>query len=169
MSEYPTRDKFFANRFVRLLTKTATAQVIGSEACWLLTIVAQQEDSKRYTGEVLYWNEQLSALCGFGSTKRLRNIRNKAIDTGWLYYEQGGKGKAGRYWVLIPKQFEDLPDGPCDENPEEYRGETHRQREQEDDLPGQTEAQKGTERDLPGTKRTDKCPTSARQRAHILT
>lgn len=120
MTEYPNRKRFFANRFVRLLTKTAAAMQIGPESCWLLCIISQLEDSKRYTGPVLFWNEQLMTLCGFGSRKRLVTARNRAVEAGWLHYERGHKSKAPRYWVLIPPQFEKLPDGPCDETPDEY-------------------------------------------------
>ena len=125
MPDYPNRPQFFAHKFCRLLTKTAAAMEIGPEACWMLSIIAGQEDSKRYTGPVLYWNDQLRNLCGFGSHKRLRTARERAVAAGWLHYEPGHKSTAPRYWVLIPPQYTDLPDGPCDENPTEYTCETH--------------------------------------------
>jgi len=113
---YPKREPFFAHRFVRLLTKTAAAQELGPEVAWLLTVVAHQEDAKRYSGAVTYWNEQLMPLCGFRSKGRLNRARQAAIDASWLHYESGGKNQAGRYWCLIPEAFGELPDGPCDES-----------------------------------------------------
>ena len=56
---YPKRPKFYANQFCRLLTKSAAAQDLGPEACWLLTIVVHQEHSKWYGGPVTYYNDQL--------------------------------------------------------------------------------------------------------------
>ncbi|MFW6124617.1 MAG: hypothetical protein ACOC46_00605 [Pirellulales bacterium] len=113
---YPQRAPFFAHRFVRLLTKTATAQQIGPEACWLLSIIAHQEDAIHYRHPIRYWNEQLGALCGFGSRKRLVSARRRAVDARWLVYHEGGKGRPGVYWVEVPAEYRDLPDGPCDES-----------------------------------------------------
>lgn len=114
--KYPKRDSFFAHRFVRLLTKTAAAQELGPEVVWLLTVVAHQEDAKRYRGAVTYWNEQLMPLCGFRSKGRLIRARQSAVDAGWLHYESGGRNQAGRYWCLVPDGFAQMPDGPCDES-----------------------------------------------------
>jgi len=114
--KYPRRESFSAHRFVRLLTKTAAAQELGPEVVWLLTVIAHQEDAKRYSGAVTYWNEQLMPLCGFRSKGRLMRARQSAVDSGWLHYESGGRNQAGRYWCLIPDGFEQLPDGPCDES-----------------------------------------------------
>jgi len=115
---YPERPAFFAHRFCRLLTKLAVAQDIGSEACWMLTIIAHQEDSIRYRRAVTYYNEQLMPLCGFGGRSRLVTARRKAIEAGWLHYEPGGKGKPGTYWVLVPERYEDVEDTACDESSE---------------------------------------------------
>lgn len=116
MDTYPKREKYFANRFVRLLTKSAAAQELGPEVCWLLTVVAHQEDSKRYKRPVTYYNEQLMPLAGFGGRSRLVRARDKAVAAGWLHYEQGGKGAPGKYWVIVPNHCADLPDNPCDES-----------------------------------------------------
>lgn len=122
-------DRYFAHRFVRLLTKAAVANELGPEVCWLLAVVAMQEDSKRYTGAVTYWNEQLMPLCGFGSRKRLVVARQRAIESGWLIYEQGGKGRPGKYFVAIPERFASLPDGPCDESDAVCRSDSERKTE----------------------------------------
>jgi hypothetical protein len=110
MNSYPTdrADGFFALKFCKLLSKTAAANDLGSDAVVLLMIIALKEDSKQYTDAPNYWNNQLMPLCGIGSKKRLVTARNKAIEAGWLHYEQGGKGKVGRYWVLVPGRFETL-------------------------------------------------------------
>lgn len=114
--DYPKREKYFAHQFVRLLTKSAAAQDLGPEVCWLLTVIAHQEDSKRYKGAVTYYNEQLMPLAGFGGRSRLVRARDKAVSAGWLHYEQGGKGAPGKYWVTVPDKCEGLPDDPCDES-----------------------------------------------------
>lgn len=114
--QYPQREKYFANRFCRTLTKSAAANELGPEVCWLLTVVAHQEDAKRYKGPVTYYNDQLAPLAGCGGRARLVRARDKAIKAGWLHYEQGGKGIPGKYWVLVPENYADLSDGPCDES-----------------------------------------------------
>lgn len=113
---YPSdRPSFFANRFVRLLTKSAAANEITPETCWLLTVIVQQEDAKRYRSAVTFWNPQLMSVCGLRSNERLNNARRRAVDNGWLHYEPGAKSRAGRYWVLVPAEYRDIVDGPCDE------------------------------------------------------
>jgi len=106
---------FFANRFLRLLTKSAAAQDLGPESCWLLAVIATQEDVIRYSRPVTFYNAQLMPLCGFGSPKRLVAARSKAVDLGWLLYEQGGKGVPGKYLVTIPLEYRGGADAGCDE------------------------------------------------------
>lgn len=120
MSEYPKRERFYSHRFCRLLTKCCAAQEIGTEACWMLTVIVHQEDAKKYKGPVSYWNEQLMPLCGFGGRTRLVLARSKAIEAGWLHYEAGGKGRPGLYWTLIPDQYADIPDSPMDEESDQF-------------------------------------------------
>jgi len=116
---YPSdRPPYFANRFVRLLTKTAAAQELGPDACWLLTIIVHLEDTKRYTAPVTFYNEQLMPLLGIGGKTRLVSARSRAVESGWLVYLPGGKHKPGRYWVLVPERYADLPDTATDESAE---------------------------------------------------
>jgi hypothetical protein len=112
---YPKRPAFFAHRFVRLLTKTAAANDLGPQACWLLTVVAMTEDARRYAGPVTYYNQQLLSVVGLGSVDALDRIRAKCIEAGWLRYIPGGR-RAGRYWVTIPECYADTPDTPIDES-----------------------------------------------------
>ena len=113
---YPKRNNYFAHRFARLLTKTALALDLGPEVCWMLTVVAMQEDSKRYRAPPTYWNDQLMALVGTKRAKTFRAWRDRAVEAGWLHYEYRGTKRPGVYWVTIPPEFGDLPDGPCDES-----------------------------------------------------
>ena len=157
---YPAdRGAFFAQRYCRLLTKSCAAQEIGPEACWLLTIIANLEDAKRYSAPVTFFNEQLSPLCGFGGSKRLVAVRNRAVQAGWLHYERGGKGRPGRYWVTIPKAFQVLDDSPCDESSDHlpFRNETESgaQSGTESNLPFRNETESGTENDLPFRNETE--------------
>jgi len=117
-TEYPKRQSHFAHKAIRLLGKTCAAQEIGPEACWLVTVIAHTEDAKRYRGPVTFYNEQLMPIAGFGGRARLVRARQKAMEAGWLHYEEGGKRRPGRYWILIPPNVADLPDGPIDESTE---------------------------------------------------
>lgn len=112
--EYPKREPFFAHKFVRLLTKSCAAQDIGLNAFALLTVIAHQEDSARYSGPVRFWNEQLMNVLGFKSPKQLNDCRAKAIEFGWLCYERSGNREVGRYAVMIPEGFEGLDDAPIE-------------------------------------------------------
>ena len=109
------RNKPYAIRVVRLLTKAAVATELGPEVCWLLTVIAGTQDARHYAGPVNFWNEQLMPLCGFGGRSRLVAARNKAVESGWLEYQPGGKGRAGRYRVVIPAQYAGIPDGATDD------------------------------------------------------
>jgi len=111
---YPKREPFFAHKFVRLLTKSCAAQDIGLNAFALLTVIAHQEDSARYSGPVRFWNEQLMNVLGFKSPKQLNDCRAKAIEFGWLSYERSGNREVGRYAVVIPEGFEGLDDAPIE-------------------------------------------------------
>lgn len=128
--DYPKRPKFFSHRFCRVLAKACAANEIGPDACWLLTVIAHTEDAKGYRDAVTFFNGQLQAFVGCGSDDSLNRMRTKAVRSGWLHYEPGGKGKAGRYWVVIPEQHRDWDDLPSDESsdcdansPAQVRGE----------------------------------------------
>lgn len=110
----PAREPYFAFRFCRLLGKRVVANELGAATCWLLTMIVMQQDARRYTGAVTFYNGQLLPICGFDSVGRLDRCRKKAIDAGWLHYECGGKGRPGNYWVLIPPAVE-CDDTPLDE------------------------------------------------------
>ena len=115
---YPKRESHFAHRFTRMLTKSGAAQELGPEGCWLLAVIAHQEDAKRYTGPVTFYAEQLLPLCGFASKGRLNRVRAKAVKLGWLHHEEGGKSRPARYWCLIPSPCGSLSDAPVDEGDE---------------------------------------------------
>lgn len=109
---YPQRPAYFAHKFVRKLSKSAAAMEIGPEACWLLTVIAFQEDSCRYKRAVMFWDQGLAALVGLGSERTLSRCREKAVEAGWLHYEAGRRRVPGRYWVLIPEHAEVFDDSP---------------------------------------------------------
>ena len=120
MADYPTRPPYFAAKAIRLMAKTCLANDIGPEAVCLLTMIAQQEDSKRYRGAVRFYNEQLMPLVGTRRFKTLAAWRQRAIDAGWLHYESRGH-QSGLYWVTVPESALGLEDAPLDENPDELR------------------------------------------------
>ena len=109
--DYPKRDKFFAHKFARLIFRTCLANEIGPESCYLLLQIAHTEDAGHYRKSVTFFNEQLIGVCGFGSVPSLIRARQRAINAGWLHYQPGGKGRPGRYHVLVPEWVTGLPDG----------------------------------------------------------
>jgi hypothetical protein len=115
---YPKRPQMFAYKFCRQLIKQAVAQEIGPEGFCLLTCVVMTEDAKGYTGAVTFFNGQLMPLCGFTTEKRLISVRQKCVESGWLHYQAGSKGVAGKYWCVLPVM--NRTDGPVDENPNEF-------------------------------------------------
>lgn len=112
-----TRPAFFANRVLRLATKTTLAQHLGSDVLTLLCVIAMTEDARRYRGPVAFYNDQLLPLVGFAKWDRLEKARRKAIDAGWLSHEPGGRHRPGLYRVTIPKELESVEDAPVDEGP----------------------------------------------------
>lgn len=116
MAEYPAgRGKFFAQRALRKMIKSCAAQEIGTTAFALVMVIGHCEDAKRYTGYVTYYNDQLLPLLGIRKWDTLDRARKAAVESGWLHYESPGKHQAGRYWILIPEQFQGLDDSPTDE------------------------------------------------------
>jgi hypothetical protein len=113
--DYPKRPRFFANRFIRVLAKACVANYLGPEGFTLLAVIAMTEDAKGYRDPVTFFNEQLMPLVGAKNVKALDRVRSKAVVAGWLIYQPGGKGKAGRYWVDIPTAHTGWDDAPTDE------------------------------------------------------
>ena len=116
---YPQRQPFFAQRVIRAMTKTAAAQEIGATGFALVSLVAAQEDAKRYTGPVTYYNGQLSALLGIRKWETLDATRARVVAAGWLHYDAppaGSRTVPGAYWTLIPIGMDSLNDSPCDES-----------------------------------------------------
>lgn len=114
-SVYQKREKFFACKFVRLLTKTCAAQEIGTTGFTLVTVIAMQEDAAGYLRSVTFWDFQLMPIIGVKSQKSLAAARRSVVDAGWLHYEPGCKGRVSRYWVTIPDHAAGLDDYPSDE------------------------------------------------------
>lgn len=118
MPQYPTnRPPFFSQRYIRLLSKTCAAQEIGTNAALLCTVVAAQEDAKRYSGPVTFYNNQLLPIIGASKWETLDRARQSAVKGQWLHYEAppSGERRAGLYWVTIPDEFNGTTDGACDE------------------------------------------------------
>lgn len=112
---YPTRDPFFSNSFVRLLTRMRIANEIGADGAWCLAIIVFQEDATFYTRPVTFWDDQLADKIGV-TARSLRVIRSRLVEAGWLHYEPGRKGVPGRYWVLLPEFADSIADGPSDDH-----------------------------------------------------
>lgn len=115
-SRYPKRISHFAHKFVRRLAKSAAAQEIGPEVCWLLTVIAHQEDAVHYLRAVTFYDGQLLPLVGMNCRRTLARAREKAVEAGWLHYEPGRKAKPGTYWVIIPEHAEAFDDSPLQDD-----------------------------------------------------
>ncbi len=111
---YPKRPSHFAHRFCRLLTKVAAAQEIGADGCWFLSVIVHQEDARRYSGPVSFWNGQLQPLLGFESENRLIRVRTRLVDAGWLNHQSGARHKPALYFVMVPNGIE-VDGSPIDE------------------------------------------------------
>lgn len=94
----------WALQVIRALQKTGAANHIGRDAAWLITTIAALEDTKRYTGEVGFWNGHLMDATGFGSKQSFLNARARAVKAGWLVYVEGRKGVSAKYWTAIPEE-----------------------------------------------------------------
>src|SRR3990172_1247306 len=116
---YPKREPFFAYRLIRLMAKTCAAQTIGLDGVGLVSLVAMQEDARRYAQPgITYYNGQLMTICAFETHQRLDRLRMKAVRAGWLSYQAGAKRKPGLYWSTIPPYLDGIFDDlPIDESP----------------------------------------------------
>ena len=113
---YPTREKFFAHKFVRLLHKAAVASEIGRDAFALLTVIAHTEDAMRYRWAAKFWNSQLIETLGFKKWDQFDACRKRAIESGWLAHECHGKRMAGEYFVQIPETYQQVDDNLIEES-----------------------------------------------------
>ena len=113
--EYPKRDKLFAIKVCRLLMKTCAAQELGPMGALLVSYIASQEDAAHYRRPVTFFDYQLMPIVGAPSQKVLATARAKCVSKGWLHYEHGRKGVAGKYFVTIPDHATGLDNAPSDE------------------------------------------------------
>jgi len=132
---YPKRPKFFSHKFCRVMWKCCLANEIGNDVCWLLSGIVMTEDAKGYRSAVTYYNEQLYVVAGYGSVDAMARARAKAIKAGWLAYKPGGKGYAGKYYVMIPKEHQDWDDLPTDEGSSENNSDRKNAEESANDSP----------------------------------
>ena len=114
MNSYPSRDQFFAHKFVRLLHKAAVASEIGRDAFAIIVVVAHTEDAMRYRGPAKFWNSQLIETLGFTKWDQFDKARRKAVEAGWLSYSGDGKRTSGEYFVTVPDGYEQISDSPIE-------------------------------------------------------
>ena len=107
---YPTRCQLFSVKFNRTLRCARVASEVGAAGAWLLNIIASQEDVFWYSKAPDFWDSQLADELGGIDQKTLARIRSKCVKAGWLHYDQGRKGKAGRYFVIVPEWARSLMD-----------------------------------------------------------
>lgn len=108
--KYPKRPKNFAYKFCRLMAKTTLANELGTDACWLLTVIVMTEDARHYRGPVNFWNHQLMGVAGIGSAPALIRVRTRCVEAGWLTYTPGGNRRPATYHVVIPAGLKGVKD-----------------------------------------------------------
>lgn len=112
---YPKRPRFYANRVIRLMTKTTLAQTEGTNVFTLLAVIVMTEDARGYDGPVTFYNSQLAPLIGANSIDSLDRTRKKAVASGWLEYTPGFNRRPAAYRVVIPEAHRTADDAPTDE------------------------------------------------------
>lgn len=144
--EYPKdRGGFHAHKYVRLLMKVCAVADIGHHAAYLCVCIAHTEDAARYSGPVRFWNEQLMNVLGFKSPKQLTTARQKAIEAGWLHYERSSDKTVGKYWTLIPAQYEEISDSPIGENTKVFYSEFGKENGMENGMHSESGKENGIE------------------------
>lgn len=98
--EYPERPRMFVLRAIEQMLAEGLAAAAGHDVFTLLVVVAKAEDQGGYAGPVEFFNDRLVMLAGLRSVGHLRRVRDVAIKRGWLSYAEGGKGRAGKYFVI---------------------------------------------------------------------
>jgi hypothetical protein len=117
-------ESYWANKCIRLMTKTAYALHYGTDSCLLNQTVAMQMDACRYRGPVAFWNRQLLDVLGFAKHERLDRARKRSIEAGWLLYRPGNRHRAGQYRVVIPAELQSVETSTISESvfpPEGYQ------------------------------------------------
>jgi hypothetical protein len=112
MEAYPKRESQFAFKYLHALDAAEVVSLVGKSASLLIYTVVLCEDRKRYTCGVNFWQSQLMSRIGINCKKQFRQARQRAIDSGLLFYHSNGTRSAGTYWVMVPKwlvgRFSDL-------------------------------------------------------------
>lgn len=102
---YPSRPAAFAPHFIRELRKAEIPMEVGAAGAWLLSVIVDHEDRLDYRKAPEFVDHELQHELGGVDQKTLARLRNKCVDVGWLHYEPGAKGRAARYFVVIPSSF----------------------------------------------------------------
>jgi hypothetical protein len=110
---YPERPDQFAWQFMRLLTyvNLSGGLTFGPDGYCLLVVIALREDDAKYSRPVAISDGELMVLCGLSTRKRFERARTKAVETGWLRYQEPTTGvPTARYYVSFPGSYQ-LSDG----------------------------------------------------------
>lgn len=98
----------FCLKFMRILHRARVASDVTGLGRMLLSVVALKEDELGYSKAPTFWDSALQEELGDIDQKTLARVRRKCVESGWLHYEHGRKGKAGRYFVVVPKWASEL-------------------------------------------------------------
>ncbi len=100
--EYPKRDPHFAIRYLHALDDAGVIKIAGGSAAALIAYVVRREDRLRYQHAPTFWQSELMSYLDITQSKSFRRVRQRAIESGLLYFDARGTRMAARYWVLIP-------------------------------------------------------------------
>src|SRR5690348_4993846 len=119
--QYPKRESHFAHKAIRMMIKTCVASEWGPQVFTLLTVIVHTEDAAHYRRPVTFYNPALIPLVGCDSETTFKRVRSRAVESGWLVYAKGARGKPAKYYVQIPPHATGLDDLPSDEGDETYQ------------------------------------------------
>jgi hypothetical protein len=100
--DYPKRDPYFAIRYLHALDDAGVIKIAGGSAAALIAYVVRREDRLRYQHAPTFWQSELMSHLDITQSKSFRRVRQRAIESGLLYFDARGTRMAARYWVLIP-------------------------------------------------------------------
>lgn len=103
--DYPKRPSFFANRFKRTLTRVGAARRVGLLGYFVLSYIAEVEDTLRYSEAPLFWISEFVDRAG-RNRNAIADAIKKCRELGWLYWKQENDRTQAVAWVTVPVQYE---------------------------------------------------------------
>ncbi|MFO0885919.1 MAG: hypothetical protein U0894_17330 [Pirellulales bacterium] len=92
--------------FCREVLRSDLASTCGGSVSLLVMAVAHKQDHLRRLGQLVdVYVDELKASIGISRDKSFREVRQRAVDAGWLTFQSGGTRAAGKYAAHLPKDY----------------------------------------------------------------